>query len=97
MTACLSLVLVLLLTCLRLGLVYIYKRTFSRTWSVGDAMDKWMNVVVNTSVVIPFTLYQCPVTELKAGQILAEHMELKWPNLLIHLAIFYPKHCTAQY
>ena len=29
-------------------------------------MDKWMNTFVNTCVVIPFTLYQCPVTELKS-------------------------------
>ena len=66
MTVFMSLAFMLLLICLRLGLVYIYKRNFSRNWSLGDSMDKWMNIFVNTCVVIPFTLYKCPVTELKA-------------------------------
>ena len=66
MTVFMSLAFMMLLICLRLGLVYIYKRNFSRNWSLGDSMDKWMNIFVNTCVVIPFTLYQCPVTELKA-------------------------------
>ena len=61
-----SLAFMLLLICIRLGLVYVYKRNFSRNWRLGDSMDKWMNIFVNTCVVIPFTLYQCPVTELKA-------------------------------
>ena len=66
MTVFMCLAFMMLLICLRLGLVYIYKRNFSRNWSLGDSMDKWMNIFVNTCVVIPFTLYQCPVTELKA-------------------------------
>ncbi len=66
MTVFMSLAFMMLLICLRLGLVYIYKRNFSRNWTLGDSMDKWMNIFVNTCVVIPFTLYQCPVTELKA-------------------------------
>ena len=66
MTVFMCLAFMLLLICLRLGLVYIYKRNFSRNWEVGDSMDKWMNIFVNTCVVIPFTLYQCPVAELKA-------------------------------
>ena len=66
MTVFMSLAFILLLLCLRLGLVYIYKRNFSRNWKVGDSMDKWMNIFVNTCVVIPFTLYQCPVKELKS-------------------------------
>ena len=66
MTVFMSLAFMMLIICLRLGLVYIYKRNFSRNWSLGDSMDKWMNIFVNTCVVIPFTLYQCPVTELKA-------------------------------
>ena len=66
MTVFMSLAFMMLIICLRLGLVYIYKRNFSRNWSLGDSMDKWMNIFVNTCVVIPFTLYKCPVTELKA-------------------------------
>ena len=66
MTVFMSLAFMMLIICLRLGLVYIYKRNFSRNWSLGDSMDKWMNIFVNMCVVIPFTLYKCPVTELKA-------------------------------
>ena len=68
MALSLSMVFIGLLVSLRFGLVYIYKRRFSRSWAAGDNMDRWMNVIVNTFVVIPFTVYRCPVLELKASQ-----------------------------
>ena len=64
----LILIFMFILFCLRLGLVYIYKKNFSRNWSTGDQMDQWLNVIINTYVVIPFTHYQSPVLELKNKQ-----------------------------
>ena len=61
---------IFLLILLRLALVYVYKSKFSRNWSTGDAMDQWLNVFINTYVVIPFTHYQSPVLELKRKQCL---------------------------
>merc|ERR1719186_1451779 len=55
----------LMLVFLRLALVYFYKRKFSRGWKSGSVVDHWINVMVNTLVVIPFMVQSEPLRELK--------------------------------
>jgi len=34
--------------------VYLYKRKYSKGWYTGTKMDQWINVLINSMVVIPF-------------------------------------------
>ena len=82
LTLFLSLLFIFLLVFIRIGVVYVYKRKFSRSWFDGDKIDQWMNVFVNTFVIIPFSVSQDPVMELK-------HREAKFVTAR-------DKHCSAR-
>jgi hypothetical protein len=65
----------LLLLAIRFGLVYFYKSKYSRNWKmqyvtecgreVPNWLDHWINLLVNTVVLIPFMVQTEPVAVLK--------------------------------
>ena len=59
----------LLLLLVRVGLVYLYKRRWSSNWRSGGVLDKWINLVVNTLVIIPVTVSHDPVQELQRKEV----------------------------
>jgi len=68
MCLALSFLFIIILVFLRIALVFIYKKKFSRNWNSGDRMDQWINVLLNTYVIIPFSSSISPVEELKVKQ-----------------------------
>merc|ERR1719300_219291 len=60
-----GIVLFLVLVLLRLCIVFFYKRTFSLGWQAGTFIDHWINIMVNTLVVIPYMVQSEPIKELK--------------------------------
>jgi len=55
----------MLILLLRFCLVYFYKRQFSRGWKSGSMVDQWINVLINTLVVIPFMVQSESIRVLK--------------------------------
>merc|ERR1711915_783266 len=55
----------LLILLLRFVVTYFYKMKFVRDWKLGSVVDKWINVLVNTLVVIPFIFQTEPIRVLK--------------------------------
>jgi len=58
-------ILFIFLILVRLALVYFYKRRFSIGLKSGTFIDHWINVMVNTLVIIPFVVQSEPLRELK--------------------------------
>merc|ERR1719369_2309516 len=61
----LAIFLFIVLVFVRLALVYFYKRKFSTSVKFGSYVDHWINVMVNTLVIIPFVVQTEPLRELK--------------------------------
>jgi len=61
----LAIFLFIVLVFVRLALVYFYKRRFSISVRAGSYVDHWINVMVNTLVIIPFVVQTEPLRELK--------------------------------